>query len=701
MAPDPSAGGGARSSQPAGSQDEPTAPPASGLPPGIGLTPEEPAAPERESWDRRFVRALFGAPRSLTDRGLFHKLSLVPFLAWVGLGADGLSSSSYGPDEAFRSLGEHTYLALGVAALMALTISVISAAYSLIIEKFPLGGGGYIVATHLLGEKIGLLSGCALVVDYVMTIAVSIASAGAALFSFLPLAWTSWQLPVDVALILTLGVMNSRGVRESVLTLVPIFLVFMATHFALIVGGIVAKLPELPSTAQSVTLGYQQGRAAMGAGGLMLLLMFAYSFGGGTYTGLEAVSNGMPVMREPRVHTARRTMLYMAASLIFTASGLMICYLLWQVTPLPGKTMNAALLDGITAGVPGGPVLLVVTLVSEAALLVVGAQGGFVTGPAVLANMAVDSWVPRRFAAVSDRLTTRNGITLMTLAALAALLYTRGDVRRLVVMYSINVFLTFSLSLLGMFLFVVRERGKMRHRKRRALLFGTGLVLCLTILGFTVFEKFRLGGWLTLAVTGAVFVLCLSVRRHYRQIGATVRRLFRGLEDVPIEAPAAAPRELDPAQPTAAILVAAYGGLGMHTVFEVLRRFPSHYRNLVFISIGVIDSASLREEHGMDEVRKRTAAALEQYLDLARRLGVPATYRFTIGTDAVAEGERLCMAVSREFPQAVFFAGKLVFEREHWVHRLLHNETAYAIQRRLTWNGKAMLVLPARVQDVR
>ena len=147
-----------------------------------------------------FRRALVGAPRSLSDRSLFPPLA-GPFLAWVGLGADGLSSSAYGPEEAFRTLGEHTYLAVALAALMSTTVLVISAAYSRIIEEFPHGGGGYVVATKLLGARAGVVSGSALLVDYVLTIAISIAAAGDALFSFLPFSWHVSKLPVELALI--------------------------------------------------------------------------------------------------------------------------------------------------------------------------------------------------------------------------------------------------------------------------------------------------------------------------------------------------------------------------------------------------------------------------------------------------------------------------------------------------------------------
>src|SRR5271165_3106818 len=137
----------------------------------------------------RLRRLIFGPPRDLKDPRLFRNLSLIPFFAWLGLGADGLSSSAYGPDEAYRTLGDHTYLAAYLALATALTVLIISYAYDRIIEHFPSGGGGYLVATRLLGKRAGVVSGCALIVDYVLTIATSLSSGTDALFSFLPPAW--------------------------------------------------------------------------------------------------------------------------------------------------------------------------------------------------------------------------------------------------------------------------------------------------------------------------------------------------------------------------------------------------------------------------------------------------------------------------------------------------------------------------------
>src|ERR1043166_8448791 len=141
----------------------------------------------------RLRHFLFGPPKDVKDPHAFHKLSLVALLAWVGLGADGLSSSAYGPDEAFRALknetGEHTGLAVFLALATALTVFIISYGYSRIIEQFPSGGGGYLVASKILGPRAGVISGAALLVDYVLTITISISSGADAIFSFLPPAW--------------------------------------------------------------------------------------------------------------------------------------------------------------------------------------------------------------------------------------------------------------------------------------------------------------------------------------------------------------------------------------------------------------------------------------------------------------------------------------------------------------------------------
>jgi amino acid transporter len=643
----------------------------------------------------RIKRLLFGAPRDLADRRLFHNLSVIAFLAWVGLGADGLSSSCYGPEEAFRTLGEHTYLAVAIALAMVITVFTISVAYSRVIEHFPYGGGGYVVSTALLGEKAGAISGSALLVDYVLTITVSIAAAGDALFSFMPPGWHGLKLPAEIFLILFLTIINIRGVKESILMLLPVFLLFLATHVILIIGGVIAHLPQLPAVVGRVHGGFNAGITGLGFGGMLLLFIHAYSMGGGTYTGIEAVSNGLPIMREPRVNTGKRTMLYMAASLAFTASGLILCYLLWNVAPVEGKTMNAVLVEKFVGGAAFGQIFVILTLVTEGLLLVVAAQAGFIDGPRVLANMATDSWVPHRFSSLSERLTTRNGILLMGGAALAALFYTRGDIRHLVVMYSINVFLTFSMTELGMCRFWFGSRLRNADWKRKIPIHLLGFVMCATIFAVITTEKFGQGGWVTMLITALVVLLCLWIKRHYRTMSSKLRQFYAALTDIP-SLPHALAGPIDPGQPTAAVLVAGYSDLGLHTALSVLRTFPGQFRNFVFISVGIIDSNAIKADDALKKLKNSTRLGLRKYTRQFKGWNISAIYRMTLETEAVSGLERLCLEVAKEFPRATFFAGQLVFQRERWYQSILHNQTAYALQKRLQLAGYTMVIIPAK-----
>lgn len=642
----------------------------------------------------RIKHLVLGKPRDIHDPKLFHKISLVAFLAWVGLGADGLSSSAYGPDEAFRAITAHPHLALFLALATAVTVAIISLAYSRLIEHFPAGGGGYVVATKLLGPAFGVVSGAALLVDYVLTITTSIASAADQIFSFVPAQFLGWKLALEALAILVLVVMNLRGVKESVEFIVPIFLVFVVTHVVLLVGCFVVHGHHVADTAGRLATALHQDYQTLGLWGILLLLANAYSRGAGTYTGIEAVSNGVPMMREPKVPTARRTMLYMAASLAITAGGILVCYLLAGVTVEEGKTLNAVLVERLGFG----HWFVVLTLLAEGGLLLVAAQTGFLDGPRVMSNMALDGWLPHRFSAFSERLTMHYGVLLMGGAALVSLLYTHGDITALVTMYSINVFVTFSLSQLGMCRFWIQERHTRPAWRRSLGVHVVALVLCVGILVMVVIEKFTAGGWMTIVVTSVLVALCYLIRRHYLDIRVRLTDLSKILTDLPLPPGVEeTPVELVPGKQTAVLLVSAYSGLGVHSLLAVLRTFPHQYKQVVFASVGVVDSGNFKGEAEIGHLEQQVRTDLAKYVELARRLGLPATARHAIGTDPVAEAEKLCTGIAEEFPRRVFFGGKLIFQRESWYSRILHNETAVAIQRRLQWQGLPMVILPVRV----
>ncbi len=643
---------------------------------------------------------LFGAPRDLNDPQIYHRVSLVAFLAWVGLGADGLSSSCYGPDEAFRALGPHSHLAILLAVMTAATICVIAIAYSNVIEHFPGGGGGYLVATKLLGEKAGVVSGCALLVDYVLTISVSIASGCDALWSFLPPQWAAYKLWVEFGVLLFLVVLNMRGVKESVTLLVPIFLLFVCSHVFVILYALGSHLTGLPTVFHGAAADLHASLHSIGPLAVGLILLRAYSMGGGTYTGIEAVSNGISILREPRVQTGKRTMALMAGSLAFTAGGILLGYLLVGAMPEPGKTMNAVLLERLFTSwrlgpLPLGQGIVITTLVSEAVLLFVAAQTGFLDGPRVLANMSVDSWMPHRFAQLSERLVAKDGILLMGAAAIAVLLYTRGDITMLVVMYSINVFLTFSLTELGMARHWIELRKTDPLWKVQLPIHSTGLVMCLSILVVTLYEKFSEGGWITAAITGCAIALCFLIRRHYRQVRHELRRLDSLLEiPMPRDNPGLFP--LDKEAPTAVVMVGGFSGFGLHQILSIQRLFPYYFKNFVFLSVGVVDSGNFKGSAELKRLEEQTVADLKRYVSWCQAHGFQAAYRFALDTEAVTALEGLCRETAREFSRVIFFSGKLIFKDERFAHQILHNDTAFAIQRRLQFDGLQTVVLPIR-----
>ncbi|HEX4385301.1 MAG TPA: amino acid transporter, partial [Myxococcales bacterium] len=473
----------------------------------------------------------------------------------------------------------------------------------------------------------------------------------------------------------------------------------------IIVGAVFFHLGNAGEVARSVSTGLSHDLKTIGFIALSGLFLRAYSLGAGTYTGIEAVSNGLQIMAEPRVATAKRTMLYMAVSLALTAGGIILAYLLMRVHPVDGQTMNAVLATKLAGtwnifGIPVGKGFVVITLVSEALLLFVAAQAGFIDGPRVMANMAHDSWLPHRFSALSDRLTMQNGVILMGATSLAMLLYTRGSVDALVVMYSINVFVTFSLSQVGMIRYWLMKDTRKKHPDwaRHIGIHIVGFFLCFGILIVNVIEKFTEGAWLTVVVTGVLVAICMMIKRHYNGVYARLKRLDSILGALPVTQPT---QELllQKKKPTAVLLVGGFSGLGIHSLLTVMKLFPRYFANVVFMSVGVVDSATFQGVEEVDHVRDQTEEAMHRYVDLARGMGIPADAKWAIGTEAVSECEKLATEIAKEYERSIFFAGKLIFERERWWDRLLHNETAYQIQRRLQFAGLAMVILPVRVLE--
>ncbi|MGE0152396.1 MAG: APC family permease [Reyranellaceae bacterium] len=633
-----------------------------------------------------------------------HNMALVAFMAWVGLGADGLSSANYGPEEAFLALGTHTHLALYLAAATAITVFVISLAYTQVIEMFPHGGGGYKVAKTLIGPRAGLVSGSALIVDYVLTIAISIASGMDALFSLLPVGLQGWKLTVEIAAVLALLTLNLRGVKESLAVLVPLFLGFVVSHAGLIAYGIVAHAEQLPALVPDTLAESEDLIGEFGLLAFVSLLLRAFAMGGGTYTGIEAVSNNVHILREPRERTGRWTMLYMATSLALVAGGLIVLYLLWQAAPQEGRTLNAVTFATILDSALGDALLsgiaLTATLVFAAALLFVAANTGFLGGPAVLANMAADDWAPHQFRQLSNRLVTQNGLLLMAGAAIGILLATGGKVNLLVVLYSINVFLTFTLCLFGLsrhwWAQLRAGRDRTARNAGRLALAGLGFVVCAGILSTTLIEKFLDGAWMTVLITGLVMAAGWGIHRHYLQVRKTLAKAA-ALFDVSTKPIREIPAP-DPSARTAVFLVGRNPGTGMHTLLTALRLFPGQFRNCVFLTVIEVDADTFRATHQtMEQTRREAEDALRSLVSYCHRKGMAATARVVFAAETVPQLLKLAHDAVAEYPEATFFATQLMFEPDTWVTRLLHNRTATAVMRGLHKMGVTLVVLPMRL----
>jgi len=661
---------------------------------------------ENKDYLHKVKKTIIGKPLDLTDSRTFSHISLIVFFAWVGLGSDALSSSCYGPEEIYKNLSIHTNLSLIVGLLTAFTIFIISTSYSQIIRLFPHGGGGYLVASRLISPKVGMISGCALLIDYVLTISISISSGADAVFSFLPLPFHEYKVFFAVFILIVLTVLNLRGVKESVAFLTPIFVIFVLTHIFLIVYAFSTHVPEIKTVAVQTTTEFHSTVSQLGIFGTLFLIMKAYSMGAGTYTGIEAVSNGIPNLREPRVNTAIKTMRLLALSLALAVVGLVIAYFLFNVHFVPGKTLNAVLIgNAISTWNPFvGQTFLYVTLISEAALLFVAAQTGYLDGPRVMANMAHDYWLPRKFTLLSDRLVSQNGIMLMGIAAVIVIWLSKGSVAFLVVLYSINVFITFTLSQFGMVKHWFNVRKTEKKWFRKLVINGIGLLLTTFILITVTVIKFEEGGWITLVITSCLVGLSLYIKKHYNQIGKEIGNIQSVMNTkMPelvtilkskISLVKSDHTRMDSSDSTAVILVNGYSAIGLYSLFYLLNTFHNTYKNFVFISVGVVDSGSFNSHEQLEILKLEIESDLQKYTKLIKELGCHAEYRYGIGTDVSEEVVKMVPEVLEKYPNSTFVGGQLIIRGMYRLSRVLHNFTIFSIQRRLYKHGLTTIVIP-------
>ena len=631
--------------------------------------------------------------------------ALVAVLAWAGVGADSLSSANYGPEEAYKALhqGGHEPLVIWLALITALTVLVISLAYVQIIRLFPNGGGGYKAATRLVHPYAGLLSGSALVVDYSLTIAISVAAASDAMFNLVPHDWLQYK---PFALAGGMGILlflNLRGVRESVMVLAPIVFGFLIIHVALIGMGLAARSDVLVESVVRAEKHVETVVHDQGLWALIAVIATAYAAGAGTYTGIEALSENAHNLKQPRAQTGARAMALIAISLAVLAGGIMLLYTVWLPQMVEGRTLNAVVFDATLLKLfPNDElvrqIILGIAMVFAATLLLVAASSGFLGGPAVLAWMAIDKWAPHSFAHLSNKLVAQNGVLTMGVAASLLLLFTGGQVHSLVVLYSINVFLTFSLSITGL------VRYNFTNRRGRPPIKWTidtaismvALLVAGSILITLFIAKFSQGAWVAVVVALLIAACGYWVRDHYRRFDTSMEKTF---EDLLIRDPDAAidiPKPAVMKRPVG-IVTGPHGAAGLHALMHAQRLFRGQFDSVLIISAGEVDAEAYGGHEALERLKTQVGERAGKIVAWCRDHGMPAKVYSGFSTDAVVTLEELCLKAREAYPNVIFVATRAMTKPHGWASTLLHGGTALNLQRRLHAHDAPLIVLPMRV----
>jgi len=286
------------------------------------------------------------------------------------------------------------------------------------------------------------------------------------------------------------------------------------------------------------------------------------------------------------------------------------------------------------------------------------------------------------------------------------MIFTRGSVRLLVVLYSINVFITFVLSQLGLVRHWWRNRRRVQRALRKLAVSGLGLILTSFILISMIVLKFFEGGWVTLLITGSLIVIAILVKRHYHSVGVQLRRLdalaARAEELIRASLADGAKKAkgkpvLDSTGKTAVLLVSGFNGTGLHTLLAIMRIFGGVFKNFVFLEIGVLDVGNFKGPQEVERLQLQVQNDLNRYVEFMNSEGFYAEAVAEIGVDPADEITRIVPTILERHPGAVFFGGQLLFLKESVFDRLLHNQLVFTIQRRLHRKGIPFVILPIYV----
>jgi amino acid transporter len=468
---------------------------------------------ERSGWRRtlRGIRTLLiGRPIS-SDHEQHERLTKVKALAIFS--SDNISSSAYGPEEILRVLAFAgagvLSLTLPIAGLIIAMLAIVTMSYRQTIKAYPLGASSYIVASDNLGDRAGVLAASALLIGYVVTVAVSVSAGVAALTSIVP-EIVPYKVYLSVAMVVLLTLGNLRGIRESgSIFMAPTYL-YIVTMLGIIGYALVRNaLGDLPHYVPPPEF-VQAPTQALG----LFLLLRAFSQGAVALTGVEAISDGVPAFKPPEWRNARTTLTW--AAIIFGILFLGIAYLITTLGIVPDPSEQQTVLSQLVRHVTGGGPILILAQVATALLLVLAANTSFADFPRLSSFLARDGFMPRQFAFRGERLAFTTGIVALAGLAILLLISFNASVTGLIPLYTLGVFLAFTLSQAGMLLRWWRRREA--GWRRGMIINGLGTATTAVVAVVVGTSNFFQGSWMVIILVPALMALLMGIRAHYRNM---------------------------------------------------------------------------------------------------------------------------------------------------------------------------------------
>jgi amino acid transporter len=455
-------------------------------------------------------RVLVGRPIP-TSLDRHERLSRTTGLAVFA--SDALSSVAYATEAILLvlvaagpgALGASLPIGLAIAALIAVVVT----SFRQSILAYPQGGGAYVVTRENLGRYPSLVAGAALLIDYVLTVAVSVAAGIDAVTSAVP-GWRPYRVWLCAGGVVAIALANLRGVRESGrLFAVPTYC-FVGAYLALIGGGLI----QLRGGAEGgAALPTDPGSAAPGAAIGLVLVLRAFASGCAALTGIEAVSDGVPAFRPPEARNARQVLAVLGLILVVLFVGITFLATAFHVAPAEGETTTSQLARRVFGG--GSPLYYAIQAVTTL-ILILAANTSFADFPRVASFLARDRFIPRQFANRGDRLAYSNGIVILAVVSVGLLIAFRGETHALIPLYAVGVFLSFTLKQASMVRYWVRRRGPGWWAGVGVQ--GLGAAVTGLVLAIIATTKFAQGAWIVLGLIPTLVAVFLLIRRHYDEV---------------------------------------------------------------------------------------------------------------------------------------------------------------------------------------